>query len=84
MLTLNQFLFKEGLHLVVAPRDGSDHVCLELRDDSDYLAEFADSTAQVFGTHEEVWDKLTQKLSNKSIFWGYPRTREIKVPELKK
>ncbi len=83
MLTLNQFLFQHGLHLVIDPRDGSDYVCLELRDGSDFLAEFVDTTVQVFGLHEEVWDKLTQALSNQSIFWGYPTEREIKVPELR-
>ncbi len=83
MLTLNQFLFQHGLHLVIDPRDGSDYVCLELRDGSDFLAEFVDATVQVFGPHEEVWDKLTQALSNKYISWGWPHNCEIKVPELR-
>ena len=81
-MTLNQFLYKHDLHIVIHPKDGSNYVCANLCANDDVLGGLENSITRVFGKHEEVWEKLTQIISNTTISWGHCVLHHVKVPEL--
>ena len=80
MLTLNQFLFRYGIQIIITPLDGSNYMSATLRDAKDELAVTPDCEA-VYGKFEDLPDKLVEMLSGKNLYLSDESS--IYVPELR-
>ena len=81
MLTLNQFLFQHGIHIIITPKDGSNYMCVTLRDERDMLVTTNDWEAS-YGKFENLLNRLIDELSGEELWYGDGHV--IQVPELRK